>query len=109
MKAIGPKILMGSSGACSISTRSKRLEIKNLSMPSERNSMRRKLSCGESLHQYPGAAPEHRKSQNDDPVKVVQAMEDFEYEGLTGPEKFRACDHQAVKPYYTLQCKAPRP
>jgi len=47
------------------------------------------------------------RAKTDDPAKVVQAMEDYEYEGLTGQEKFRACDHQAVKPYYTLQCKAP--
>jgi branched-chain amino acid transport system substrate-binding protein len=47
------------------------------------------------------------RAKTDEPLKVVQAMEDYEYEGLTGKEKFRACDHQAVKPYYTLQCKAP--
>lgn len=41
----------------------------------------------------------------DDPVKVVKAIEDFEYEGLTGPEKYRGCDHQVVKPYYSLRCK----
>jgi branched-chain amino acid transport system substrate-binding protein len=47
------------------------------------------------------------RAGSDDPVKVVQATEDFEYEGLTGTEKYRACDHQVVKPYYTLKCKGP--
>lgn len=42
----------------------------------------------------------------DDPVQVIKAIEDFEYEGLTGPEKYRSCDHQVVKPYYSLRCKA---
>ncbi|MFO7710047.1 MAG: ABC transporter substrate-binding protein [Desulfobacterales bacterium] len=46
------------------------------------------------------------RAKSDDPVKVMKAIEDFEHEGLTGIEKFRACDHQAVKPYYTLKCKA---
>ncbi|MEW6264135.1 MAG: ABC transporter substrate-binding protein [Thermodesulfobacteriota bacterium] len=45
------------------------------------------------------------KAKTDDPLKVVQAIEDFEYEGVTGKEKYRACDHQAVKPYYTVKCK----
>jgi branched-chain amino acid transport system substrate-binding protein len=41
----------------------------------------------------------------DDTDAVAKAMEDREYEGLTGPEMYRACDHQVVKPYYTLKCK----
>lgn len=47
------------------------------------------------------------RAGSDDPIKVIEATEDWEYEGLTGPEKYRACDHQVVKPYYTLRCKGP--
>jgi branched-chain amino acid transport system substrate-binding protein len=43
----------------------------------------------------------------DDTDAVAKAMEDREYEGLTGPEMYRACDHQVVKPFYTLKCKGP--
>lgn len=46
------------------------------------------------------------RAKTDDTFKVVQAVEEFEYEGLTGKEKFRACDHQAIRPYYTLESKA---
>ncbi len=47
------------------------------------------------------------KAKSDDPAVVSAALEDWEYEGLTGPEKYRACDHQVVKPYYSLKCKGP--
>ena len=47
------------------------------------------------------------KAGTDDPTKVSVAIENMEYEGLTGREKYRACDHQMVKPYYTLKCKGP--
>ena len=47
------------------------------------------------------------RAGTDDPEKVVQAVEEYEHEGLTGVEKYRACDHQVVKPYYTLRCKGP--
>jgi branched-chain amino acid transport system substrate-binding protein len=43
----------------------------------------------------------------DDTDAVAKAMEDREYEGLTGTEMYRACDHQVAKPYYTLKCKGP--
>ena len=45
------------------------------------------------------------QAKSDDPNKVAQTLADMEYEGLTGTEKYRGCDHQAVKPYYTLRCK----
>ena len=45
------------------------------------------------------------KAKSDDPDKVAAALEDMEYEGLTGMEKYRGCDHQVVKPYYSLKCK----
>lgn len=45
------------------------------------------------------------RAKSDDPMKVIDATEDYEYEGLTGVEKYRACDHQMVKPYYSLRCK----
>jgi branched-chain amino acid transport system substrate-binding protein len=47
------------------------------------------------------------KAKSDDPDKVAATMEEMEYEGLTGTEKYRACDHQVVKPYYSLKCKGP--
>jgi branched-chain amino acid transport system substrate-binding protein len=47
------------------------------------------------------------KAKSDDPTAVVSALEDWDYEGLTGVETYRSCDHQVVKPYYTLQCKGP--
>jgi len=43
-----------------------------------------------------------------EPLKVVEAMEGYEYEGTTGPEKWRACDHQCIKKVYTVRCKAPQ-
>ena len=45
------------------------------------------------------------RAKSDDPMKVIAATEDFEYEGLTGIEKYRSCDHQMVKPYFSLRCK----
>ncbi len=49
-----------------------------------------------------------KRAGADDPAKVVKAMEDFEYDGLCGKEKYRACDHQCIKPYYSVRCKAPK-
>ena len=46
------------------------------------------------------------QAKSDDPNKVAETLADMEYEGLTGTEKYRGCDHQAVKPYYTLRCKS---
>ncbi|NIM97733.1 MAG: ABC transporter substrate-binding protein [candidate division Zixibacteria bacterium] len=43
-----------------------------------------------------------------EPIKVVEALEGYEYDGLTGRESWRACDHQCLKPYYTIQCKGPQ-
>jgi branched-chain amino acid transport system substrate-binding protein len=40
-----------------------------------------------------------------DVMKVIAALEDFEFDGVTGKEVYRKCDHQAIKPYYTLRCK----
>jgi branched-chain amino acid transport system substrate-binding protein len=40
-----------------------------------------------------------------DVEKVIAAWEDFEYDGVTGKEVYRACDHQCVKPYYTVRGK----
>lgn len=43
----------------------------------------------------------------DDPAKVIEVLEDMNYAGLTGTEVYRSCDHQCIKPYYSVQCKAP--
>ena len=48
------------------------------------------------------------KAKTDDPTTVAATLEDMKYEGLTGPELYRACDHQTLKPYYTLKCKGPK-
>ena len=47
------------------------------------------------------------RAGSDDPLKVAKALEGYEYEGLTGTETIRACDHQVIKPYYTIKCKGP--
>lgn len=40
-----------------------------------------------------------------DTLKVVNAWENMEYNGITGKEVYRACDHQCIKNYFTLRCK----
>ena len=40
------------------------------------------------------------------PDKVKTAWEDYRYEGLTGEEYFRGCDHQCIRPYYTARLKS---
>jgi len=40
-----------------------------------------------------------------DNLKVAAALENMEYDGITGKEVYRSCDHQAIKYYYTLRCK----
>lgn len=42
-----------------------------------------------------------------DPMKVIQAWEGYEYDGVTGREKWRACNHQLIKSYFTVKCKGP--
>jgi branched-chain amino acid transport system substrate-binding protein len=37
--------------------------------------------------------------------KVIPAIEDYEYDGLTGREIYRKCDHQCFKTYFTLRLK----
>ena len=45
------------------------------------------------------------RAKSADVPQVIAGWEDFEYEGLTGKEVYRACDHQCIKPYYTVRCK----
>ncbi len=45
------------------------------------------------------------RAKSTDVAKVIAAWEDFEYEALTGKEVYRKCDHQCLKPYYTVRCK----
>jgi branched-chain amino acid transport system substrate-binding protein len=47
------------------------------------------------------------KAGTTDPLKVIQAWEGFETDGLTGRETWRACDHQCIRNFYTLRCKGP--
>ncbi|QGY41930.1 ABC transporter substrate-binding protein [Pseudodesulfovibrio cashew] len=47
------------------------------------------------------------KAGTDDPSKVIATLEDLQYDGLTGKEVYRACDHQCIKPYFSVRCKAP--
>ena len=47
------------------------------------------------------------RAGSEDPAAVIAAIEDFKYAGLTGEENYRSCDHQCVKPYYSVLCKAP--
>jgi len=42
-----------------------------------------------------------------DPRKVIKAWEDYEYDGITGREKWRACNHQLIKNYFSIKCKGP--
>jgi len=46
-----------------------------------------------------------KKAGSADPLKVVTALENMEYDGVTGKEVYRACDHQCIKNYFTLRCK----
>lgn len=46
-----------------------------------------------------------KKAGSTDHLKVIKAMENMEYDGITGKEVYRGCDHQAIKNYYTLRCK----
>lgn len=48
------------------------------------------------------------KAKSADPLKVVAAMENYEYDGVTGREKWRACDHQCIKKVFTVRCKEPQ-
>ncbi len=41
------------------------------------------------------------------PIPAVRTYTPYEYEGLTGTETIRACDHQVIKPYYSIKCKGP--
>jgi branched-chain amino acid transport system substrate-binding protein len=47
------------------------------------------------------------KAGTDDPKKVIEAWEDYEYDGITGREKWRACNHQLIKNYFSVKCKGP--
>jgi branched-chain amino acid transport system substrate-binding protein len=46
-----------------------------------------------------------KKAGSADTLKVVNALENMEYDGVTGKEIYRACDHQCIKNYFTLRCK----
>ena len=46
-----------------------------------------------------------KKAGSTDHLKVIKAMENMEYDGITGKEMYRACDHQNIKNYYTLRLK----
>jgi branched-chain amino acid transport system substrate-binding protein len=46
-----------------------------------------------------------KKAGTTDHLKVIKTLEGLEYDGITGKEVYRACDHQAIKNYYTLRCK----
>jgi len=46
-----------------------------------------------------------KRAGSTDVKKVVAAWEDYEYNGITGREVYRKCDHQCIKPYYTVRCK----
>lgn len=53
-----------------------------------------------------------RAGTADDTKAVVEAIEDWEYEGLVGSggkttEYYRSCDHNCVHNYHTLRAKAP--
>lgn len=47
------------------------------------------------------------RAGSEKPSDVIAALEDFKYAGLTGEETYRSCDHQCIKPYYSVRCKAP--
>jgi len=46
-----------------------------------------------------------QKAGSTDNLKVAAALENMEYNGITGKEIYRSCDHQAIKNYYSLRCK----
>jgi branched-chain amino acid transport system substrate-binding protein len=43
------------------------------------------------------------RAKSDDPTKVAKALEGYQYDGLTGPEKIRSDNHQVEKQYYLLK------
>jgi branched-chain amino acid transport system substrate-binding protein len=47
-----------------------------------------------------------KKAGSTDVNKVIPAWEDYEYDALTGKEVYRKCDHQCIKPYYTVRGKS---
>ncbi len=47
-----------------------------------------------------------RKAGSTDPAAVIQALEGYAYEGLTGSETVRALDHQVDKAYLLLKGKS---
>lgn len=47
------------------------------------------------------------KAGTTDPRKVIDVWEGYEYDGITGKEKWRACDHQCIKNYFSVKCKGP--
>jgi len=47
------------------------------------------------------------KAGSTDPRKVIKAWEGYEYDGITGREKWRACNHQLIKNYFSIKCKGP--
>ena len=47
-----------------------------------------------------------KRAGADDPAKVIAALEDHKYAGITGEEVYRGADHQCLKPYYSVRCKA---
>jgi branched-chain amino acid transport system substrate-binding protein len=46
-----------------------------------------------------------KRAGSADVKKVIAAWEGYEYNGITGREVYRKCDHQCIKPYYTVRCK----
>ncbi len=46
------------------------------------------------------------KAGSTDPGEVANALEGYEYEGLTGPEMIRREDHQVIKDYYLMLGKS---
>jgi len=47
-----------------------------------------------------------QKAGSTDTDEIVAAWEDNHYDGLTGDEYFRKCDHQCIRPYYTVKLKS---
>ena len=47
------------------------------------------------------------RAKSTDPRKVIKAWEGYEYDGITGREKWRACNHQLIKNYFSVKCKGP--
>ncbi len=46
-----------------------------------------------------------KRAGSANPHKIIDAWEDHQYQGLTGEEYFRKCDHQCIRPYYTVRLK----